>query len=119
MTPAPTCTVGPSRPIDKPASRPPATRPILCSDTRNETRKERSSGVKPSSRARTTCGMPEPMAPGTKRRVHHSSATVSSGVHNSISHGAQAWEVRICSKPWLAASASSVKPTTTPPVRAA
>ena len=84
ITPAPTCTVGPSRPIDSPASNPPDTNPILCSDTRIDTSHVRWAGCRSSSSARTTCGMPEPMAPGTKRRVHHSRATVSAGVHNKV-----------------------------------
>ena len=84
ITPAPTCTVGPSRPIDRPASRPPDTRPILCSDTRSDTSQALCAGGRSSSSARTTCGMPEPSAPGTKRRAHHSSATVSAGVHSKV-----------------------------------
>ena len=53
-------------------------------DTRNEANQALCDGCRSSSRARTTCGMPEPMAPGTKRRVHHSRATVSAGVHSRV-----------------------------------
>jgi hypothetical protein len=91
MMPAPTCTVGPSRPIDKPASNPPDTSTTLCSATRGEASQWRCSGVSESSSiARTTCGMPEPSAAGSKRRVQASTPTVSSGVQTSIRNGAKA-----------------------------
>ena len=63
--------------------------------------------------------MPEPVVPGANRRVHHSSTTVSAGVQASASQGPQVPVERTCSKPWLAASASSVNTTTTRPVAAA
>lgn len=88
IKPAPTCTVGPSRPIDRPASSPPETSPILCSARAGETSHFRCAGVTSSSAARITCGMPEPNEPGAKRRIHHSTSTVSAGVHNSIAQGA-------------------------------
>lgn len=64
MAPAPTCTAGPSRPIDSPASNPPATRPILCNDNLSDTRRARWLAEVRSSRASITCGTPEPIAPG-------------------------------------------------------
>ena len=82
MMPAPTCTVGPSRPIESPASNPPDTSSTLCTDTRSDTNQERCAVSRSSSSARTPCGMPEPMVLGAQRRVHHSTPTVSAGVHS-------------------------------------
>ena len=77
IMPAPTCTVGPSRPIDRPASKPPETKATLCSETFSDTSQACCTGLTSSSKARTTCGMPDPWAPGANRRVHHRKATVS------------------------------------------
>lgn len=119
ITPAPTCTVGPSRPIDRPASMPALVSATLCSASRSDTRAEARAGAMSSCRAAITCGMPEPAASGAKRRVHISTATVSSGVQTSASPAPNQPMPRSCRWAVVASSVSSVKPTTTSPVSTA
>ena len=59
MTDAPTCTVGPSRPIEAPLKSPISSRAILPAATRNETRRSRAASPC-SCLAAITCGMPLP-----------------------------------------------------------
>ena len=61
----------------------------------------------------------EPAVAGANRRVHHSTPTVIAGVHASVSMGPHHPLPRMASKPSKPASASSVKTTTTAPVRTA
>ena len=119
ITPAPICTVGPSRPADSPASIAPPSSAAFLMASGSETSARRRSGARLSSSATITCGMPEPAAPGAKRRVSHTSSAVSTGVHSSMSHGPSGPELRICSCRWLAASHSRVTPTTEAPVATA
>jgi hypothetical protein len=59
MIEAPTCTLGPSRPVDAPMSRPVSVSTILPTAMRSETSFLRSSGSM-SLRAAIACGMPLP-----------------------------------------------------------
>ena len=63
ITPAAICTDGPSRPSDKPPSKPPAVRTIFAALSFRETNSERCSGATAGSSVAITCGMPEPAAP--------------------------------------------------------
>jgi hypothetical protein len=116
MTPAASCTDGPSRPSDMPASRLAAVRPNLAKARRSDTNVERCAGVSAGSSAAITCGMPEPAAPGAKRCVAQTMAAAPSGVTTSGAQGS--WARRLpnaCS----AASATQVKATTARPASAA
>ena len=83
ITPAATCTDGPSRPIDSPARKPAAPSTIFAKVRRSETKRRRSVLSTAASSAAITCGMPEPAAPGAKRRVAQTMAAVQAGVHSS------------------------------------
>ena len=65
ITPAATCTEGPSRPAESPASRLPAPSPILARVSFMDTKWRRATEFTWGSMAAMTWGMPEPEAPGT------------------------------------------------------
>jgi len=89
-TPAATCTDGPSRPSDSPASKPSEPSSALPSESRSDTKRCRMSAGSVGDSAAITCGIPEPAAPGTQRRVIQTMAAVSAGVHSSTSQGCSA-----------------------------
>ena len=64
-------------------------RPILDRLSRNETKRPMLDARSPGVRAAITCGMPEPAAPGTQRRVTASAAVVHKGVQIKGSHQAR------------------------------
>ncbi len=64
MTPAATCTEGPSRPADRPPSRLSEPRTIFANVSRSDTKRCRESLGSSGSSAVITWGMPEPEAPG-------------------------------------------------------
>ncbi len=86
ITPAATCTDGPCRPTDKPASKPPDTPSTLATLSFRDTKRERSlSGVSGAS-AVSTCGTPEPTAPGAQRRMVQTIKAVRAGVQIKGAH---------------------------------
>ncbi|GAA4659740.1 hypothetical protein GCM10025794_17200 [Massilia kyonggiensis] len=62
----------------------------MASDSRKETNRPRSVSPTFVSSVAITCGIPEPEAPGAKRRVHQTTQAVHSGVHTSGLHQARA-----------------------------
>ena len=116
ITPAAICTEGPSRPIGRPPSSPPAHRPILVMASLSDTSPWRSFSLTELWSAVITCGMPEPVAPGTKREVTQAISAHSVGVsRNGIQGCAPRQSLNRCS----ARSQIQVKPTTLPPASAA
>ena len=91
ITPAATCTDGPSRPMDRPARKPALASTILANDSHSETKRPRWFASSAGSRAVITCGMPEPAAPGAQRRVAHTTATVTTGIHTSTAQPPRQW----------------------------
>lgn len=116
ITPAATCTDGPSRPADSPASSAPDASTSLARLSRSDTNSPRCDGEVRVSSAASTCGIPEPAAPGTQRSVNHTSAAVSAGIQTSGSSGCRP---RRRVKPSSASSLSIVKPTTASPAATA
>ena len=84
MTPAATCTDGPSRPMDRPAISPAVDSPILASVSRSDTKRFCAPGGSAGSSAAMTCGMPEPAAPAKWRRVIQTIAAVRAGVQSKM-----------------------------------
>ncbi len=64
-----------------------APRPILATVSLKETKCRRAAEFTWGSMAAMTCGMPEPEAPGKKRRVAQTMKAVSVGVQSSTHHG--------------------------------
>jgi len=116
ITPAATCTDGPCRPTDKPASSPPDTPSTLAALSFKDTKRERSlSGVSGAS-AVSTWGTPDPTAPGAQRRMVQTIRAVRAGVQSKGAHH-QPLRRRLYKS--MAASASRVKPTTARPASTA
>ena len=119
ITAAASCTVGPSRPTLAPHS----TAPIVSNTLATTVRTEISPVTAPagSSRAAITCGMPEPRASGTQRRVTHTSAMKPSGV---VTSGTQRQRAAKCpnnspiSSDALANSTATMPITTAPVITA-
>ncbi len=88
MIDAPTCTVGPSRPMEAPQNRPTTVSRILPAASRSESRRLRSASSR-RCRAAIACGMPLPCAPGNSTRDAHAQATKPAGVTTS---GSQAFQ---------------------------
>lgn len=88
MTAAPTCTDGPSRPIEAPASMPKKASGIFHSTCASDTRL-RWLGPGGSDRAPMTCGMPLPAALGANRRVAQRKAASAQGSTSSASQPAR------------------------------
>ncbi len=113
---APTCTVGPSRPIEAPHNRPASSRITLPIATRSET-----SAMRPapsgSWRAAIACGMPLPPELGKNRRETKLASTKPAGVIASARKGRSAVIVRnpAAARSAARASATATAPTTTPP----
>ena len=110
------CTVGPSRPMEAPHSRPSSNSSILPTAMRSDSRMPRLSCSVISSAA-MDCGMPLPWLPGKKRTVSQAMNPSPSG---ASSHPAQGQRSRSswCSPPTHSApQASRVanRPTTTAP----
>ncbi len=112
---APTCTVGPSRPMDAPESRPRQVKNILARAIR---RARTLSTIVMSCRCiqAMACGMPLPCAPRNHVRVSQVESASPSGVTSSISHGFM-WTRAV--RTWAAASAPLAKATATSPTMAA
>ena len=95
--------------MDKPASKPPVVSSTLASDSRSETNSGRCAGATVASCAASTCGMPEPAAPGAHLKVSQATPALTRGVH---SIGAQNQRVCNAKKKFSAASASQVSDST-------
>ena len=116
ITPAAICTDGPSRPRERPASSPQLDNSIFEKLSLSETYRPRCSRLTSGDSAAITCGMPEPAAPGTQRRVSQTMAAVEAGTHSS---GAHQWLTRTWVKCSKASSVIQVKATTVSPASAA
>ncbi len=112
ITPAAIWTDGPSRPSDRPPSKPADVRPILAKLIFRDTSRGRRPPEIAGSSAAITCGMPEPPAPRTKRRVTQTMAAHRSGVQIRGTHQAKS---AILLNWANADSASQVNATTTRP----
>ncbi len=88
MTPAATCTEGPSRPSDNPPSNPQAVSTILEIDSLIDTNSPRASIGTPGVSAAITCGIPDPAVPGATRKVSQTTAAVQAGVQSNGAHQA-------------------------------
>src|SRR5450830_30091 len=116
---APTCTVGPSRPMVKPPKIPRKETPILPAmifrDSSLGARCERNSPCSPS--AAITCGIPLPSAPGKKRRVSQTHKALMAGVRISGSHSWPRCTLRNMAKPKSVSHAyiTATRPTNTAP----
>ena len=88
-TPAAICTEGPSRPRDSPAKSPAVVSTTLPMASFIDTKCERLSRGVVSSSAAITCGMPEPPAPGSQRRVNQTMPAVTRGIHSRGAHQAK------------------------------
>ena len=91
MTPAATCTDGPSRPIDSPARKPALESTILANDSHSDTKRWRRPGSTEGSSVAITWGMPEPLAPGAHLRVAQTAAAVMAGIQISTSQPLTPW----------------------------
>ncbi len=116
ITPAAICTDGPSRPLANPPISEPAVSSALATLMRSETSVARAGAGRLESSVAITCGMPEPEAPGTNRRVSHSTPAVHAGVHTS---GASGCSARTVPKATCARSQSRKNATTDSPAAAA
>ncbi len=120
MMPAPTCTVGPSRPIDAPAARPSRVSPIFANTTGSDSSRSRNA-VSGTSSAAMTWGMPLPRVARSGPEVSQASRAKAAGRAASGSHGDIASSER---KPANArslarAKAIAARPTSTPPPHSA
>ena len=113
---APTCTVGPSRPMEAPHSSPASSSTTLPIATRNDTSAARAA-PSGSCRAAIACGMPLPPELGKNRRETKLASTNPAGVTASASIGRPAVIARKPAPARSAASASATAaaPTTMPP----
>ena len=116
MIEAPTCTVGPSRPIEAPHSRPTSSSAVLPSAVPSETRRSRAASPC-NCRAAIACGIPLPPANGTTRSMAQADSANPSGVTTKAAYGSRPSS---SAKAWLAPSAASAiaqaaAPTTMPP----
>ena len=87
ITPAATCTEGPSRPIDRPAANPAVPRSILAAERRSDAKRVQRSGGSSGSIAALTCGIPDPADNGNQRRVAKAMSTVIAGVQTRRAQG--------------------------------
>jgi hypothetical protein len=116
MTAAPTCTVGPSRPVEAPTSRPSTVRTILPRVTRALISIERCS-ASALRRAAIACGMPLPWAPSNQVRVIQATSAKPRGVTMSGRYGQRPAAVRnsACASSDALANATAAMPTATAP----
>ncbi len=91
MTPAATCTDGPSRPMDSPAAKPALASAILAKDSHSDTKRPRCVESSAGSSVAITCGMPDPAAPGAQRRVSHTAPAVTAGIHSRTAQPPCQW----------------------------
>ncbi|MNT40243.1 hypothetical protein D3C72_1765460 [compost metagenome] len=101
MAAAPTCTDGPSRPTDAPASNASVVSNTFHIDCRNDTSAVCAGPLGGSVNAAITCGMPLPRACGAKRIVSQRSAARPNGSITKASHGVA------CVRLWFQRSATS------------
>jgi len=116
ITPAAICTDGPSRPLASPPSSEPAVSTALATLRRSDTNWGRSVVATAGSSVAITCGMPEPAAPGAKRRVSHTTPAVQAVVHRS---GVSGCSARMRANASCATSQSLENATTDRPAAAA
>jgi len=86
MMEAPTCTDGPSRPMEAPTSRPPRVRNTLAMASRRDKnclRTQEFSALE----AAIACGMPLPSVPRKKRSVSQAMSANPAGARKSVSQG--------------------------------
>jgi len=89
---APTCTVGPSRPIVKPPRIARNDTAILPPRMRKVSRRAPDAEVGPFS-TRMTCGMPLPSEPRKNVRVSHTESAATAGVISSGNQTCSCWAV--------------------------
>ena len=99
--------------MDSPARKPAAPSTIFATVNRRDTKRLRCAASTDASSAAITCGMPEPAAPGAKRRVAQTMAAVQAGVQSSTAQ--PPCQCSNCSNSPKAPSAISVNTTTLRP----